>query len=101
MESASEPTHDWRVWYDPDTRLWCARRWDEVGGICTADRLFASARFETDGRFLRFQAAEAKIGTETWIQNQNVHTAVLRMVPLSQFVPMPVVASMSEARGPG
>lgn len=91
MESSSEPPHDWRVWFDPITSWWNAQRWDGIGGVCTAESLECNARVRTRGKFLLVQHAEAKVGTITWIQNQNVHVPVLRLMPISQYVGVPVV----------
>jgi hypothetical protein len=95
-----ERPHPWRVFWSPDIHRWVACRWDEKGGVCTAKNLEAHAAFKTVGKFLRFENAEAKIGTQMWVQNGNVECDVLRMVPKTQVVEAEVVRAGAAARGP-
>lgn len=95
-----EKPHDWRVFWCPDRGHWVASRWDGVGGICLAVSLEVHAPFETRGRYMLFKDAEAKIGTLTWIQNEDVRTTVLRIVPRTQEVAVSTVRVKASGRRP-
>ena len=100
MESSSEPPHDWRIWFDDVTGLWHGQRWDGIGGICTAKTLEIRAHVHTRGKHLLVKHAEAKVGANTWIQNSNFHTDVLRLVPRSQYIGVPVVGPSTRKNPP-
>lgn len=95
-----ERPHDWRVFWNEKVHLWQACRWDDIGGTCRAKDLDVRAPFDTVGPFLRFRDAEAKIGTLTWIMNENLVVDVLRLVPLTQVVSVDAIMSGIAARGP-
>ena len=87
------PCHDWRVWWDAEVAKWKCVRWDDKGGMIVAREMFMSAqRIQTVGKFMRVYC-EAKIAAATVFTNSLVECDVLRLVPISQEVAVPVVAT--------
>ncbi len=95
------PRYDWRVWWDHDVMKWKCIRWDDKGGMIVAKEMFMSTqRVHTDGKFMRVYC-EAKIATANVFTNSLVECDVLRLVPLSQEVCVPVIRAGARATRPG
>lgn len=90
--------HTYRIWHDDVAAVWVAQQ-EGAGGKAMAQKL-AHERVESDGRFLRFLEAECKIGTDIWLQNANRDAPVVRVMPRSQFVAVPVMGKISAENPP-
>jgi len=65
MESASAKPTTVRVWFDPMSRLWCAQRWDAIGGTCRAPRIYCGSPSFSSGpndARLVFVHSQLKVG---------------------------------------
>ncbi len=92
---------EYRVWYESVAGMWMLARVGAPGGIIRASRMQSTNRMETDGRFLRFFHAEIKIGTEDWLQTGDRVVDEVRIMPRSQYVPVPLMKLSSRALNPG
>ena len=88
---------EYRLRYEPLINMWVCGPVDGPGGTCKASSFISTERLVSDGRFLRFYKAEAKEGTQEWLQNGDMAMDELRIMPISQFVGVPVVAQAGSA----
>ncbi len=102
-------TNNYRVWWDPNTCLWNAQRWDGKGGTCRSKRFesnglrFVNHYDENDpgaGSCLRFVDCECKAGTVIFDGAQDAVVDCLRLMPRTQHIEVPPIKMRGKIKAP-